>query len=274
MSLRRRLIAWTLPVALVATGGCLATSGDVEKIQLALKALQDSTRVRQARSDSLSRALVREMGEQLARQFSRDFGQVSDSIRQVVGAVQRLQGDVALSVHDLRTQLITLQEAVGQSQRRLQDLRSTVEATATPPAAAPAPGAKPADPGAPPATQLYDMARTQLRGGATGAARDGFQNFLAQYPEDERAGDAQMFIADAFAQEGNRAAADSVYALVVTKYKGDAVVSRSLWKRAMMLKEAQQVDSARVLFKQIVDRYPRSDVGPLADEMLRTLRKP
>ena len=42
----------------------------------------------------------------------------------------------------------------------------------------------------------------------------------------------------------------------------------------MMLKEAQQVDSARVLFKQIVDRYPRSDVGPLADEMLRTLRKP
>jgi TolA-binding protein len=118
------------------------------------------------------------------------------------------------------------------------------------------------------------MARTQLRGGATGAARDGFQNFLAQYPADERAGDAQMFIADAFAQEGNRAAADSVYALVVTKYKGDAVVSRSLWKRAMMLKEAQQVDSARVLFKQIVDRYPRSDVGPLADEMLRTLRKP
>ena len=83
-----------------------------------------------------------------------------------------------------------------------------------------------------------------------------------------------FYIADAFAQEGNRAAADSVYALVVTKYKGDAVVSRSLWKRAMMLKEAQQVDSARVLFKQIVDRYPRSDVGPLADEMLRTLRKP
>ena len=104
MSLRRRLIAWTLPVALVATGGCLATSGDVEKIQLALKALQDSTRVRQARSDSLSRALVREMEEQLARQFSRDFGQVSDSIRQVAGAVQRLQGDVALSVHDLRSE--------------------------------------------------------------------------------------------------------------------------------------------------------------------------
>jgi TolA-binding protein len=272
VSLRRRLLAWTLPVALVATGGCLATSGDVEKIQLALKALQDSTRVRQARSDSLTRTLVREMGDQLARQFARDFGQVSDSIRQVAGAVQRLQGDVALSVHDLRTQLVTLQEAVGQSQRRLQDLRSTVEATAVP--VAPPAGPKPADAGAPPATQLFDMARAQLRSGATGAARDGFQNFLAQYPADERAGDAQMLIADAFAQEGNRAAADSVYALVVTKYKGDAVVSRSLWKRAMMLKEAQQVDSARALFRQIVDRYPRSDVGPLADEMLRTLRKP
>lgn len=273
MSLRRRLLAWTLPVALVATGGCLATSGDVEKIQLALKALQDSTRVRQARSDSLTRTLVREMGDQLARQFARDFGQVSDSIRQVAGAVQRLQGDVALSVHDLRTQLVTLQEAVGQSQRRLQDLRSTVEANVAAPVAAPA-GAKPADAAAPPATQLFDMARAQLRSGATGAARDGFQNFLGQYPADERAGDAQMLIADAFAQEGNRAAADSVYALVVTKYKGDAVVSRSLWKRAMMLKEAQQVDSARALFRQIVDRYPRSDVGPLADEMLRALRKP
>ena len=270
-----------LPVAVVATGGCLATKGDIEKLQLSIRTFQDTVRLQQARSDAEYRTLVRGLGQQLAQQFAKDLGVVSDSLRQVSSAVQRLQGDVSLSMHDLRTQFTTLQEGIGQSQKRIQDLGNKVEAvTAAPPAprvvdpasGAPAPGGSTV--GAPPAAQLFDMARQNLRRGATGAARDGFDTFLKAYPEHERAGEAQMWIADAYAQEGNRAAADSVYALVVTKYSTPDVVSRSLYKRAMALKEVGQAAEASKLFQVIVDKYPRADERDLAVEMLRTLKKP
>ena len=272
----RRTLALLLPVAILATAGCLATQGDVEKLQLSVRTLQDSGRARAARADSLNARLVREMGEQLTRQFTRDFGVVGDSLRQLTATVQRLQGDVTLSMHDLRTQLATVQEGIGQSQRRIQDLRSTVESVAptAPATAAPGKAADPAPAGAPPPGPLLDMAKGQLLKGATGAARDGFQTFLSQYPGHERAGEAQMWIADAFAQEGNPAAADSVYALVVQKYPGGFAASRSLYKRAMALNDVGRTADAIKLFQEIVDKYPRFDVHEMAVDMLKTLKKP
>ena len=64
-----------LPVALVATGGCLATSSDIEKLQLSMKVMQDSLHAQQVRSDSatreLTRALVHDATQQLGQQFAR-----------------------------------------------------------------------------------------------------------------------------------------------------------------------------------------------------------
>lgn len=282
MSLARRLAAVLLPAALLATGGCLATQGDIEKLQLTLKAMQDSMRVREARSDSAQAQLIRltaqQQSQQLSQQFSREFNLLSDSVRQVSSSLQRLQGDVTLAMHDLRSQLTIVQEGIGQSQKRIQDLKSSVESAApTMPAPAPAAaqgkGTAIAAPAAPPAAQLFTSGRTSLISNATGAARDAFQTLLDNYPNYDRAGEAQMFIADAYAQEGNRAAADSVYALVVTKYPGTSEASRSLYKRAMALKEAGQTAAALKLFEEIVAKYPRSDMRELADIELAALRK-
>ena len=275
MNRGRRLLATLLPAALLATGGCLATSGDIEKLQLSIRVMQDSMRVREARSDSMQIAAIRAASLQLSQQFSRDFAVVSDSVRQLSAGVQRLQGDLSLSMHDLRTQLVTVQEGMSLSRKGLQDLRSTVEAVGPGPVAPP-PGAKPSDAAAqsaPPAGQLFSMGRKSLISNATGAARDAFQTLVTTYPTHELAGEAQMYIGDAFAQEGNRAAADSVYAVVVAKYAGRPEASRSLYKRAMALKEAGQVAQARKLFQEIVDKYPSADVKPLADEELLRLPK-
>lgn len=279
----RRFAHLALPVALVATGGCLATRGDIEKLTLQLTAFQGETRAQRVRSDSLTRALVQAATQQISQQFSRELAHVSDSVRQVAAALQRFQGDVALSMHDVRNQLITLRELAGQSQKRIQDLKTSVEATATAPqpaspvtgTAAPgstgAPG-MPAVTNAPPAATLYRMALGQLRAGATGAARDGFQTLLTEYPAHSLAGEAQFNIAEAFAQEGNKITADSVYALVVTRYPTHEFASRSLWKRAQFAREAGDITRARTLLQQIVDKYPRSDERTLADDQLRTLK--
>ena len=64
---------------------------------------------------------------------------------------------------------------------------------------------------------------------------------------------------------------DPLLEATTTRSVGNIVLDASF---SPVRRVSYQVDSARVLFKHIVDRYPRSDVGPLADEMLRTLRKP
>lgn len=283
-----------LPVALLATGGCLATRSDVEKLQLSVTAMQESMRAEQVRSDSTTRALLRAATQQLAQQFDRHFANVSDSVRAVSAGLQRLQGDVQLSMVELRRDMVVVQEGIGISQRRIQDLKATVEAIPVAPATqpAPAPGAAPggapgaapgaaqagtaAPPpsGAPPAATLWSLARGQLISGATGSARNGFQTLVNEYPNHERAPDSQMFIAETYAAEGNRPAADSVYAMVVTMYPGTDSAARSIWKRANLAIEVSDKPRAIGLLQQIVDSYPRSDVYENAADLLRTLRQP
>lgn len=268
-----------LPVAVLATGGCLATRGDVQRLQLTLLERQEAMRAEQARADSVNRQLIRTATQQLAQQFNREFAAVSDSVRQVAMGLNRLQGDFTLAMHDLRGQLVSVQEGIGQSQRRIQDLRTTVEAVSTPPPVAPSPtaGAAPGagrGGGAPPAAQLFELARSQLRSGATAAARQGFETLVAEYPTHDRASEAQMYIADAFHQEGNRPAADSVYALVAARYPGTESASRSLYKRAVFAMEAGDRPRAAALAQEIVDKYPRANERDLAEDMLRTLRRP
>lgn len=270
-----------LPVVLVATGGCLATRSDVEKLQLSVTAMQESMRAEQVRSDSTTRALVRAATQQLAQQFDRQFATVSDSVRAVSAGLQRLQGDVSLSMVELRRDMVVVQEGIGMSQKRIQDLKTSLEAMPVAQPAAPAGGATqpgasgaPASSGAPPAATLWSLARQQLISGATGSARNGFQTLVNEYPNHELVPESQMNIAETYAAEGNKPAADSVYAMVVTKYPGTGSAARSIWKRANLAIEVSDKERAIGLLQEIVDRYPRSDVYENAADLLRTLKQP
>jgi tol-pal system protein YbgF len=175
-------------------------------------------------------------------------------------------------------QLLTIQELTGQSQRRLQELRAEWEQTRgqanAAPQSTPAPGdtshTGPAQSQGPGPYQLYMLALGQLRQGSYGAARQGFQDLLAQYPTFEDAPAALTYIGESFARERNEAAADSVYQLVVTKYPQSAQAPNALYKRALLLKGAGKEQEARVLLQRIVKEYPRSDEASLAGDLLAT----
>jgi TolA-binding protein len=267
---RRSLLSFIAPVALLAAGGCLATRGDVERMELTLKTMQDSARIRQSRSDSMTRTLITAATQQLQQNFTREFTSISDSVKQVAAAVQRLQGDVTLSVYDLRTQFTVVQEALGQSNKRMQEIKSSVEASAQ--------SARPADPAAagamPPAEQLYSTGNKLLMSGSTGTARQNFQDLLANYPSHDRAPDAQIGVAASFASEGNRVAADSVYALVALKYPKSDAAPTALFKRARFAQEVKDTTRYRALLQEIVSKYPKSEAGISAAADLLTLKKP
>lgn len=179
----RRLRLVILPVALVATGGCLATRSDVEQLQLGVGALRDSLheqQARQVRSDSITRAVIRDVTQQLGEQFIRRFTVLSDSVRTVAAALSRLDGNVTLSMHTLNQQMVAVQEGIGISQKRISELGTKVEAMpAVPPPASPTGGSQPSrgasgssTPAAPPAAVLWQLGREALNKNATAAARE------------------------------------------------------------------------------------------------------
>jgi tol-pal system protein YbgF len=275
------LVRRLAPVFVMATGACFATTNDVRVLQSDVQALRQE----QARKDSAMLQALEELMVSLRRQ--------NDSLRNLSDRLTRTQGDVRGDLYTINQQLLQIQELTGQSQRRLQELRSSIEArqqeavqttptTTTPrdtvrdtvragvapPAAAPS--GVPA--GAPGPNQLFQSSLDQLRRGSPGSARRGFEELLRLYPTSDVAGEAQFYLGEALAAEGNVAAADTAYATVVSKYAQSPRAATALYKRALLLEQRGNIAQARTALNDIVRRYPRSDEAQLARERLRTMK--
>jgi len=280
--------------SLAAAGAC-ATRSDVRVLQNDLRVM----RMESMQSDSARRLQLDAVIAAL--------GRTQDSLRLMHAQVVKFQGDSRGEMYALGQQLIQIQELTGQSQRRLQELRGSLEqraaetqapvavppATAQPsaqPQASPAPSVPAPNAGAPPVAaqpnaaapvnaapagpgpnQLFQLALDQLRRGSAVAARSGFQDLLRQYPSSDVAPEAQFYIAQSFETEGSIAAADSAYALVVSRYPQSARAPSALYKRALALQAQGKVQAARAALSQVIRQYPRSDEAVLARDRLRTL---
>jgi tol-pal system protein YbgF len=277
------LVRRMAPVALVATGACFATQSDVRVLQTDVQNL----RAERARQDSVM--------QQRFDALMASLRTTNDSVRSLSGRVTRLQGDVRGDLFQMNQQLLQIQELTGQSQRRLQELRSSLEArqqdaAPMPPtrpsgtprdsAAAAAPGAQVppaaapsgAPAGSPGPNQLFQSSLDQMRRGSPGSARRGFEELLRLYPTSELAGEAQFYIGEALAAEGNLAAADTAYGTVVARYSESPRAPTALYKRALLLQQRGNVALARTALNDLLRRYPRSDEAQLARERLRTMQ--
>lgn len=274
------LVRRMAPVALAATGACFATQTDVRVLQTDVQNL----RAERTRQDSVMQQRFTELMASLQT--------TNDSVRSLSNRVTRLQGDVRGDLFQMNQQLLQIQELTGQSQRRLQELRSSLEARQQEPApvtpsttprdsaGAAAPGAQTppvAAPSGPPAgspgpNQLFQSSLDQMRRGSPASARRGFEELLRLYPTSELAGEAQFYIGEALAAEGNPAAADTAYGTVVARYSESPRAPTALYKRALLLQQRGNVALARTALNELLRRYPRSDEAQLARDRLRTMQ--
>lgn len=293
---RLRLLA---PAALVAVGAC-ATRSDIQVLQSDLRVM----RIESNQADSARRVQLDAVIAAL--------GGTQDSLRSMHAQLFKFQGDVRGELYALGQQLIQVQELTGQSQRRLQELRASMEHRApdlTAPVTQPSPAPISAPPtavqpsqsqgagaatqtrpsstttsptsggvsaqgasAAPGPNQLFQLSLDQLRRGSAAAARAGFQDLVRQYPSADVAPEAQFYIAQSYESEGNIASADSAYALVVSKYPQSPRAPSALYKRALALQAQGKVQGARAALDLVIRNYPRSDEAVLARDRLRTLK--
>ena len=255
---RRLAVVAALPLT---TAACFATRADVRVLQQDIATVRTET----ARADSARVAQLDRVASQL--------GAVNDSLRAMSSRAARFQGDARDALRSVGEQLIQVQELTGQSQRRLQELRASMEQrTETAPPAGGAPVAAVDSTGGPGPNQLYEISLDQFRRGSFATARSGFSDLLRRFPTADVAADAQFYVAESYASERNAAAADSAYAVVVTRYAQSPKAATALYKRARARQAAGRRTEARPLFEELVRRFPRSDEAELARERLRGAR--
>jgi TolA-binding protein len=161
-----------------------------------------------------------------------------------------------------------MQDVKAQMERQEAELATAAQPTA----ATGAQGAAGGPPTGP--AQLFEAADAQFRKGSYAVARSAFEGFLEQFANNDRAGEALYKIARSYDLDGNAAAADSVYALVVEKYPAKMeFAAPSLYKRALAAKAANQPAKAREYYQKIIDSYPRSPEAALAPDALKELNK-
>ena len=198
----------------------------------------------------------------------------NDSVRAISARLAKLQSTVSTDHYEMGRELLQIQELTGQSQRRLQELRASLEErnqNAGAPVPATGSDSTQAAPAGPGPAQLFQSSLDQMRRGSLRVARSGFEQLLTQYPNSEDAPEAMVYIAATYVSERNQVAADSVYGLVVQRYPTSPKAATALYKQALSMREAGRVTAARAAFERIIKDYPRSDEAELARGQLRTL---
>lgn len=258
--------------AATALAGCFATQSDVRVLQGDLELVRNES----ARADSVNRAKLDHILATMGN-LNESVKIMSDSMATLNARMFRFRSDMSTSMTSVEQQLLQIQELTGQSQRRLQDLRASMEErqeaqqTSTAPAAGGAPaGAADATPGP---SQLFQAARGQMVQGSNAAARSAFQDLLTKYPQSDLAPEAQLSIATTYEAEGDTTSADSVYAYTAAKYPKSRSAATAVYKRAVLAQKAGKTEDARKLFQTVIKKYPNSDEAALSRDLLSTLSK-
>jgi len=265
----RRRSAGLAATLVVAAGlaGCVSKS-DVQLVQGEVALL---------RAETLRRDSVRasQLGEVIQMQRG-----IMDSLAMSRRAVGQLKGDISSDLYNIQQQLVQLQELTGQSQQRLSELRTQLEArgaqieTSAPPTAGPAtPGdtAQPTPGGSSAsADQMYEASLAQLRRGSTGTARLGLRELLRTYPTSSRAPDALYFIGQSFASE-NPDSAGAYYSQVVERYSTSPRAASALYNLGLLAERRKDSAKAKDAYQRVVQKYPQSDEAALARDRLKAL---
>jgi tol-pal system protein YbgF len=252
-----RLGVW-LGAGLIGLGGCV-TKGDVQRVQDDVALFKAET----ARRDS---ARAAQLGEVIRIQQ-----RIMDSLTTGRKAVGQLRGDLASDLYNIQQQLVQLQELTGQSQQRLSELRTQLEARGEQIATtSTSDTARPGAASAASADQMYEASLAQLRRGSTSTARLGLREMLRLYPTSERAGDALYFIGQSFAAENPDSAA-AYYGQVVQKYPASSRAGSALYNLGLLAERRKDTKKAKDAYQRVVQKYPQSDEAALARDRLKAL---
>jgi tol-pal system protein YbgF len=260
--------SWRLWVAPVLLGAC-ATRSDLRRVEEQLTL----SRAEAARQDSVRAVRLAEVIT-AQRKTMDSLAAAQRSLAAVQTSLQSFKGDVSTDLYAIQQQLVQVQALTGQSQQRLTELRTQLEARGeqigATTAATGGDTAKAAAAATPSADQLFQTSLDQLRRGSPSTARQGFRELLRAYPNDSHVPDATYFIGESFATSQPDSAA-VYYNQVVRNAPTSPRAATALYKLGLLAERQKNLDEARTSYQRVVKEYPKSDEAALAKDRLKAL---
>lgn len=236
-------------VAFVAAG--CATKKDV-------RTLQEQMVVLSQRQDSL------------LRETQRQTQLLLDTLRGGFEVQRDLRGETSHRFGALEQNLSRLEEMINQTQLVVAQLLERLD---RPVSGGPGPTGTdglPAMSGA--AEETYRQAMGFLQQESYATARMAFEQILTNFPEDPRAADAQIGLAETYVGEGDIDRGLEELEKVERQWPRSPRAPGALLRAGIVALENDRSDDARSYFEQVLERYPSADEARIAEQRLRSIR--
>jgi tol-pal system protein YbgF len=202
---------------------------------------------------------------------------ISEQAKSMVGPVT----GVGTKVDQMSDEFRSVREAVAdlsarmsRLDARLTDISTAVMTLRTPPAA-PGPETSSGVGAAPPsgvsAEQTYQNAYRDMQGGQLDLALQQFTDFLNYFPTTEYAPNAQFYVGDIYLRKGDTENAIKAFDAVLERYSENNKSADARYMKARALVQAKKPTAAAQEFRELVKRYPDSDVAAKARSQLKAL---
>jgi tol-pal system protein YbgF len=255
------LLAITLVV--LVSGPAYPQNKDILQLQTDVIKLQQQVRQLQISVDEKN-DVIRSLVEKMVDQMSG----VTTSIQKITQTVETVNQHSDKNAADLRALVTTLNNRVTELTDNLSTIRSQVsgvsqQITSMKSTAEPLPGPD----------EVWRSAQTDLLIGAYDLAIEEFSNFLAKFPGDPRASEAQLRKGDALYSQNKWDQAIVEYDLFLQKYPENSNTKAALLKKGLAQAELKD-PAASATLKMVVDKYPKTVEATNAAQMLKTLTAP
>jgi tol-pal system protein YbgF len=116
---------------------------------------------------------------------------------------------------------------------------------------------------------LYAQGKKAFDGEDFGGARGAFETLLKKFPRSDQADNAQFWIGETYYRENWYEKAILEYQKVIENYPNGNKVPAALLKQGMAFTELGDKENARLIFKDLIDRFPRSTESKIAVQKLK-----
>ena len=232
--------------------------------------------------------LVTRINEKMAVMQTNTSDKLNDITRQVGAPTQALAQKVD-GMNDqflnLSNTIAELNSRIGKLDSKLEDIKKMVQTIPAGQAPGPNTGSGPqgANGGGGTATstapavsgeKLFDDANRDYLAGNTDLALQGFNDYLKNFGDTQRAPDAQFFVAEIYSRKEDFENAITAYDAVLANYPDSSRIPNAHYMKGVALvKTGRRADAAKE-FKIVVDKYPSNELAKKAKDYLKILGVP
>jgi tol-pal system protein YbgF len=283
MSLSRTVLALLAlaPFAFGANKEMMELQRDVALLQDQVRTLQSSVDMKVATIQTLVQQTLDSVNRTntavavMENRFSDAMKQQQQSVTAPVASVGQKLDQMSEDFRAVRESVLDMNTRMGKLDAKMADLQNLVNTIRTPPAAPPASPTDPQTPTGPPpglqAETTYTNAYRDYLGGKYDLAMQEFSDYLKYFSNTQFAPNAQYYIGDIYYKKADYNNALQAFDAVLEHYSDNNKTQDAHYMKAMSLLGVGKNDAAAREFRDVISRYPDTEIAAKAKARLKDL---